>query len=37
VQADLCIGQEPPESTAAKKKKALFEKVFTTVTDGFNL
>jgi hypothetical protein len=36
MQSDLCIGQEKPESTIVKKKKALFEKVITTVSDRFN-
>jgi hypothetical protein len=36
MQSDLCLGQEKSESTIAKKKKALFEKVITTVSDRFN-
>ena len=36
MQADLYIGQEKQESTIAKKKKEIFEKVVTTVNAGFN-
>jgi len=36
MQADLYLGQEKQESTIAKKKKELFEKVVTTVNAGFN-
>jgi hypothetical protein len=36
MQADLCIGQEKQESTIAKKKKEIFEKVVTTVNVCFN-
>jgi hypothetical protein len=31
IQADLYTGQEKPESAIAKKKKAIFEKVVTTI------
>ena len=37
MQADLYIGQEKQESTIAKKKKEIFEKVITTVNGCFNL
>ena len=36
MQADLYIGQEKPESTIAKKKQEIFEKVVTTVNVCFN-
>lgn len=36
MQADLYIGQEMQASTIAKKKKEIFEKVFTTVSACFN-
>jgi hypothetical protein len=36
MQADLYLGQEKPESTIAKKKKAIFEDVVTTVNDCFD-
>ena len=36
MQADLYIGQEKQESTIAKKKKEIFEKVVTTVNLCFN-
>ena len=36
MQADLYTGQEKPESTIAKKKKAIFEEVVTTVNACFN-
>ena len=36
MQADLYIGQEKPESTIAKKKKEIFEKVVTTINVCFN-
>ncbi|CAA9889618.1 hypothetical protein METHB2_1150001 [Candidatus Methylobacter favarea] len=36
MQADLYIGQENQESTSAKKKKAIFENVVTTVNACFN-
>ena len=36
MQADLYLGQEKQESTIAKKKKEIFEKVVTTVNAGFN-
>ena len=36
MQADLYIGQEKPESTIAKKKKAIFEEVFTTINACFD-
>jgi hypothetical protein len=37
MQAELYIGQENQESTIAKKKKAIFEKVVATVNACFNL
>jgi hypothetical protein len=37
MQADLYIGLEKQESTIAKKKKEIFEKVVTTVNACFNL
>ncbi|MEQ1545983.1 hypothetical protein [Methyloglobulus sp.] len=37
MQADLCLGREKPESTIAKKKKEIFEKVVTTVTICFDV
>jgi hypothetical protein len=36
MQADLYIGQEKPESTIVKKKKAIFEEVFATVNACFD-
>ena len=36
MQADLYIGQEKPESTIAKKKKEIFEKVVATVNVCFD-
>ena len=36
MQAELYKGQEKQESTIAKKKKEIFEKVVTTVNDCFN-
>jgi hypothetical protein len=35
MQSDLYIGQEKPESTIIKKKKAIFEDVITTINNGF--
>jgi hypothetical protein len=37
MQAELYQGQEKQESTIAKKKKDIFEKVVTTVNACFNL
>jgi hypothetical protein len=37
MRAELYIGQENQESTIAKKKKAIFEKVVATVNACFNL
>jgi hypothetical protein len=37
MQAELYKGQEKQESTTAKKKKEIFEKVITTVNGCFNL
>ena len=36
MQADLYLGQEKQESTAAKKKKEIFEKVVTTISARFD-
>ena len=36
MQADLYLGQEKQESTTAKKKKAIFEKVVTTISARFD-
>lgn len=36
MQSDLCLGQEKPESAAAKKKRELFEEVIATVSAGFD-
>ena len=36
MQAELYTGQEKQESTIAKKKKEIFEKVVTTVNGCFN-
>lgn len=36
MQADLCLGQEKPESAIAKKKRELFEKVVTIINARFD-
>jgi hypothetical protein len=36
MQADLYIGQEKPESSIVKKKKAIFDEVFATVSACFD-
>jgi len=37
MQADLYIGQENPDSTIAKKRRAIFEEVVATINACFNL